>query len=699
MNWPWPFRASMAARLGPILVLALLAVLSLAAAGAAAPTPGSERIDLAVTIERFQPVVPVPGGTLDISGMVRNRGNSSSGPLTATLRVSTDPIRTQNELAQIAAGRPVRPGQAVQTTQIAEVIAGGEQPYSLTIPFDRLLLRSPGVYYAAVEVRDSDGSVLAVVPTSFPWIPSGSVPAPAEVTWFWPLFAPPGTDADDVVMNADLAAEFDREGRLHSLLEIGATNPEGVSWVLEPQTQLFATTISQPHSVLTDAQTRTEQAGNVNAAVWLDKLRQVAANPSADISAAGYAVPDSTAQVAAGLTDDLVLATATAGRQVSEQFGRPVRANFTWAPEGTLNQPTLNALRGAGASLTALSAASIDATDEAVVSVATDAGGSTVVVANPLLGDAVRSGLPAGSAQQQFLSATALSALNDPGAPVVVLPRGYWQPNPEALANMLNATATAPWSRLVPLAEMLSTEPTPPASSLTPYDRAPNTQQLSDEHMAGIVAAQAELRSIGAITRVPDATSANFRSALLRTASTAWGAQPATGTELLALTAAEITAERDLVGISSSGVVTFPGAQGRVPITISNDLAVPVLVGVDLRADPEYRLQAEPVAPIEIGAGQRVSLEVEVGIVGSEPLEVISQLTTPDGAPYGQPTEFQLQTTAYTRVASWVVGVAAAILIVLVVVGVTRRIVAHRRLDAEQAATALQPLSKADTDG
>lgn len=59
--------------------------------------------------------------------------------------------------------------------------------------------------------------------------------------------------------------------------------------------------------------------------------------------------------------------------------------------------------------------------------------------------------------------------------------------------------------------------------------------------------------------------------------------------------------------------MTFPGAQGRVPITISNDLAVPVLVGVELRATPDYRLQVEPVAPIEVAPGQRTSVEVQVG--------------------------------------------------------------------------------------
>lgn len=62
-----------------------------------------------------------------------------------------------------------------------------------------------------------------------------------------------------------------------------------------------------------------------------------------------------------------------------------------------------------------------------------------------------------------------------------------------------------------------------------------------------------------------------------------------------------------------------------------------------------------------------------------------SQLVTPGGEPYGLPAQFQVQTTAYTRVASWVV-VAAAVLSILVVVGITRRIREQRRLEAHQHA-------------
>lgn len=697
-NCSQPSRASNVARFGLALVLALATAMignapAIATPRSAtfatstptpSPTPLAGANDIAATIERFLPTVPAPGSTLDVSGVVVNRAQVATDSLIATLRVSTDPIRTTDELAQIADGRTVRPGQAVQATTVQAVPASGSTPYALSIPFDRLRLNTPGVYYAAVEITDFDGSVLATVPTSFPWMPDGSVTKPTKVTWFWPLFAPPGTDAEEVVVDPEFAAEFGRDGRLHRLLDIGAAHPDGVSWVLEPSTQTFATAMSQPHAVLDGSQSVTEQAGDVNAAAWLDRLRQVATNPAADITAAGYAVPDSTSQVAAGLTGDLVLATATAGAQVTEQFGRSVRSNFTWAPAGNLNQPTLNALRSAGATLTALAPESIDDTGEPVVTLATDAGSTTAVVADPLLQKALSPAIPAGSAQQQFLSVTALAALNDPGSPVVVIPPAYWQPNPTALESLIQATATAPWSRLSPLSSLLAEAPNPPASSLAPTIPNDRIGGLPAAHMAGIDIAQAELRSIGAITRVPDAASADFRSALLRSASTAWRTEPQAGGVLLSRTAAQITAERDLVRISSSGIVTFPGAQGRVPVTISNDLAVPVMVGVNLSAEPAYRLQTQPVAPIEVAPGQRVSLEVQVGIVGSEPLSVTSQLTTPSGEPYGQPARFQLQTTAYTRVASWVVGVAAAILTVLVIVGITRRIRAQHHLDVQR---------------
>jgi len=55
------------------------------------------------------------------------------------------------------------------------------------------------------------------------------------------------------------------------------------------------------------------------------------------------------------------------------------------------------------------------------------------------------------------------------------------------------------------------------------------------------------------------------------------------------------------------------------------------------------------------------------------------QILTPGGAPYGSPASITLVSTAYARAAGWVVLAAFLAIAVFVVVGITRRIVQHRR--------------------
>ena len=76
---------------------------------------------------------------------------------------------------------------------------------------------------------------------------------------------------------------------------------------------------------------------------------------------------------------------------------------------------------------------------------------------------------------------------------------------------------------------------------------------------------------------------------------------------------------------------------------------------------------------IRIEPGRKASLEVDVRIVGSEPLPVTVQLIDAEGRAYGDPVSVELRTTAYARAALWFAVAAAVILVLLVVFDIVRR--------------------------
>jgi hypothetical protein len=109
-------------------------------------------------------------------------------------------------------------------------------------------------------------------------------------------------------------------------------------------------------------------------------------------------------------------------------------------------------------------------------------------------------------------------------------------------------------------------------------------------------------------------------------------------------------------------------------VTVSNDLPVAVTVGLTLSASPAYRLASTPIEPITVPPGQRLSLEVPVRVVGSAPLTVTAQLLTPQGDQYGPGEDFELRTSAYSRVAAWAVALAFGTLILMAATSVIRRV-------------------------
>ena len=197
---------------------------------------------------------------------------------------------------------------------------------------------------------------------------------------------------------------------------------------------------------------------------------------------------------------------------------------------------------------------------------------------------------------------------------------------------------------------------------------------LSETQTFGIALGSYAVAVLGQVTDQPSPAIQTFRESLLRSGSAWWRDQPASGDVQLGQTLSQVNEEQGKLAITTAGTITFPGDQGRVPVTVSNDLDVAANVQVQLTSDPAYRLESEPVTELQVPAGQRVSLEVPVTVVGSQPVLVSAQLLTPQGLTYGEPEKFQLRSTAYSRVAQWVIIGALVLLAALVVRSVTARI-------------------------
>jgi len=638
----------------------------------------TSRYDL--QIAAMDPAIPEATSNLRVSALLRNLSEDDLTRITVVLRIGNQALAPQ-DVKNVSTGvfRPRLP--IVRYSDTAPVRSGRDQRFSVELPMAELALPQAGVYPVAVEAIDVALGSIAYTPTVLVWMPPQAWSQSVDLSMMWPILAPPARDAENVITATNVAEQFTADGRLEALLAAAEPFASQVSWAVDPQTLQTAELLASPHKVLT-ARTVEDQPANRSAATWLSRLTKVLSPDQIDVSAVGYAYPDSPALVASRLSSDVVLASTSAQPLLTEELGRTTGVDLSWAPEGFVDQPTLNVLREAGVEAVVLSDDAVSAdTGAGLVRLTAESGRITGIIGNG--GLAVANDLAERDqtvrARQQLLAETANAALYDVDSPRISVPPATWAPSTEAAEALLNAATRAPWVRLVPLGSALAAQPVNerPEARLR-FGAQPPSTTLNPEQTGLISWGGLVLSIIGQVTTAPSPELENYRLALLRSGSAWWRTDPDAGRVQVERTWAQIQQEQSRLSISTAGTIAFPGEDGRVPITVSNNLDVPVNVGLELRADPDYRLQSEPLEALEIPARQRVSLEVPVRVIGSAPLSVDAQLMTSAGLPYGPSERFDLRTTAYSRVAQWVIWGALAILVLLVARSVTIRITSAR---------------------
>lgn len=663
----------MITRIGALVVLLIAGALT-PLVGGLSPAAAADLTGLVeVEIRTLLPVSPQPDDTLEVSGVLRNASTVALRDVGVRMVVGSEPLAAPSDaFVQATEEPPVTGVLADQQPGFVSLAPGEESTFTLTVPFTELPTLAAGVYPIGIESVDGQADILGRASVLLPWFPPGALANPARLAFLWPIVGLPARDSEDVFISDAPASEIDRGGRLRELLTVGARFTESVSWVIDPQTVQSAELLARPHRQLDASSNPVELPGDPAATAWLEQLQSAVSSAArADVTAMAYADPDSPAEVSAGQLTDLILATTTAPELLTTQLGRGVSGGFSWPPDGRLDQATLDALRVAGVRNVALAAEGVSPADNSLVTLGTDSGTLTGIVGDADLALALRllADRPENALQwrQLFMALVGLKAQAQDGPTLVVLPPSTrWQAPERQLDVLLTGLKGGEYAEFVQLRDILdAADPPTVEAELLPFGPLAQAARLSRSHMTQVATAGAALAEIGDIAIAPGDVLSRFRESLLRSSSAAWRNDAPLGALQLSRTSEQISAERDKVTISSAGPVSFPGEQGRVPVTVSNDLAVAVNVGLTLSATPSYRIDPEPIPPITVPPGQRLSLEVPVRVIGSEPLTVTAQLLTPEGSPYGRGEDFELRTSAYSRVAAWAVGLAFGALILM----------------------------------
>ena len=665
-------RRTLVAAAVAVLVTAPSAAPALAAAGPSPAAAALLSLPVDVDVDFVSPSWLAPGGTLSMSGAVSLGLGASWTEVGVRLRVDTVPLRTRRAL-DVALGLP--DDVAVGTVPDSSVVdlsatpgggmlfAGANLDWSLSMPADDLGFTDSGVYAVTVEARGVDATgareTIGATRTFLVWqTPESPIP-PMSLTWLVPLTAAPTIDAEgDPVpeQSAELAGALAAGGRLDRML---TSWPQGsATFLVDPDL------LSQASRFGADGRS------------WVARVGERAR--AGDVRLLPFADPDLVAATDGSRTATVLQAQLEGTEATAQLLGVDV-APGPWLPgNGAVTRTLTRSLEGATDSSVVISTGQVLGVNAIRPGPLVDDSGSglTLLLSDDRLAEVADAGVAADGvalARQRLLAETAVLAGARHGQRLAVTVAREWDPTSAWLTTVATLPDVAPWTTRLSLADAEAGAVGAPVL-LRPYPLEAAQEEIPQDRVNQLADAVDDVGSFSQVVSDSAAFFAPWRRTEMRGLSTAWRTDPTAGQQYVDGVTAAAARQTSQVALEQRSTVTLSSREGRIPMTVRNDLAVEATVSVRLAADPAYQLRSDPSALTTISPGRTTSIEIAATTLVKGPIEVEAQLLSPDGVPVGESVRFVIDARGYDRVAQIVLGSMAVLLVATLAYRLTRRI-------------------------
>ncbi|MEU0407979.1 DUF6049 family protein [Streptomyces griseorubiginosus] len=683
------------ALLAGVPLVAGLCQLPAAAPAQAADDSGS----VSVAVDTLSPSAPTDGDTVTVSGTVTNNGKQAVtaahvglgvGP-ELTTRSSIDQVTEDSDSLQGPTGSEVG-GKYV--AKFPKLTPGVAQPFSLSVPVDKLDLGDAGVYQFTVSLSGKTAAqpwdrVLGVQRTFLPWQDDEPDPK-TKTTFLWPLIsgihmtAETGSNAQQtpVFLNDDLAEEISAGGRLDQMLSLG--EDLDVTWVIDPDLLASVDAMTRSYRVQGAGDTTTPGTHQAVAKQWLARLQkavegqEVVALPFADPDLASLAHNGTSVT---GSLSHLDEATDVAVTTVKTVLHVTPSSDFAWPVDGAVDPSIVKVATSAGADKVIARSDSLQETGGLSYTPSAArpiGGGTTAVVADARLSTAFQGDLTKASATtlavQRFLAQSlALGLQTNKQRSIVVAPqRMPTASQAAAMAEAINALQSGNWSEAQKLTAAAAAKPDPGATTKVPpasaYPASLRKQELPKSAFQQIASTQGKLDNLKLILSDQSRVVTPFGRAMNREMSTSWRGRPGEASSFRDDVESYLDGLTSQVSLIDKSETKLSGRSATIPVTVQNNL----VQGVE-----HLRLRLTSLSPnrLEIGGSSYYEQPVEVSGGHSQTVKftttanangqasVVAQLYTEDGQPYGDAVRFDVKVTEFTATVMLVIGGGVLLLV------------------------------------
>lgn len=701
----------------PVLVLLLPLLLAGSARAAepavtvasgpgAQPAPGSR---VAVLVDRLEPAAPQRTDTVEVAGTVLNRAAEQFDEVQISLHVGR-PVGSRSALAEQRADPVAQPLASIPARLgDGRLQPGARVPFSLSAPAATLLTAGRGVYPLQVTVvgRTTEGlRDLGSADTFLPYVPVGTgQPAPLPVAWILPLTDRPRLAASGGVSDDELTASLSDGGRLADILT-AATNLPAATVTVDPALLRAVSVVATGRYPVGLTSVTASRPADGDARVWLQRLSAVTGTGGrTDVVPIAFADADVESLLHSGRTELARQVLSRGTGVMREVLGASGDTRLAVPAAGRLDTAGAAFARSTGATTALLDPEASETGSSAWGTVSTGSGTSngttpgtpdnpngpsgngelnTVVPDQPL-----RQLLLAGPtaepsprlAEQSVLAELAQAYLTPatPGAPLVLAPGSGWAPSADWAAHLAALTADHPWLRPIGLSDLLSDTARRAVPTQLRYTDADRAAELSPSLVAPVTDTLAAVNGFAEalpkrqnVTRTVTDTALTALSASFRT-------DPQGSTDRRTSAENGLAALRGSVRAVASREVTLTSRNGRIPVTLENNLSETVNVTMRLTSLDRSRVQSDTSVSRVIQPGQKVQVEVTVRATSAGTFPVRLVLLTPTGRPLGPPQQVLLRSTAAGVVAKGVTIAALAVLMLTVLGRGIRGLIRRRR--------------------
>jgi hypothetical protein len=505
-----------------------------------------------------------------------------------------------------------------------------------------------------------------------------------------------------VFKDDDLAAELSPGGRLEQLLSLG--KDLDITWVVDPDLLASVDAMTRSYRVQVNGSSETTKAGTHQAVAeeWLGELEKAVQDE--EVVALPFADPDLASLAHHGVTGSLSHlkdATTVAATTVESILHVTPSTDYAWPANGAIDPSVVKVATSAGAHTVISRSDSLKETGGLPYTPSAArpiGGGTTAVVADARLSTAFQGDMTvAGNstlAVQKFLAQSLMFTLQVPDTQrsVVVAPqRMPTASQAQTMAQALTALQEGNWSQSAALSAATKAKPDAGATTRVPsaasYPSSLKGQELRRNAFAYIEGTQEKLNSFQVILADKSRVVTPFGRAMDRSMSTAWRGRETEATAYRGGVKAYLLGLTESVGLIDKSDAKLSGRSATIPVTVQNNL----VQGVDhlvlrLTSMQPSRLSigdgAYEEQPVAVSGGHSQSVKFTTNAHANGQAEVVAQLFTEDGRPYGPEVTFDVKVTEITAT---VMLVIAGGVLLLVLAGF-RMYTQRKRAAARQAA-------------